>query len=343
MAKRVSIQAGAVVEAKAVFASPAFDRVARGYLTHLRVEAGLSKNTLDAYTRDLRALNLYLLDDCGVDDPAGASAGQLVEHFARMKREQGLDGKSIVRHLSSVRMFYRFLETNGKLVDGDGEAVSNPTEILERPTTWRKLPRVLSPEQMRRLLDAPVERGEEQAAAEAAGGKRKPRLWMRDKAVLELMYASGLRASEVGSIGLRDLLPQLGVVKVFGKGSKERLVPFGKAADAAMAAYVAECRPELVRDDGRDEGALFLSWTGRRLDRYSVWQVVKDNAARAGLRGVHPHVLRHSFATHLLGGGADLRVVQELLGHADINTTQIYTAVDEPRLRAVHKKFHPRG
>ena len=173
-------------------------------------------------------------------------------------------------------------------------------------------------------------------------GKAIP-LWLRDKGILELMYACGLRASEVGALGLDEVYPTLGVVKVTGKGDKQRLVPYGRPAERAVTAYTMQCRPRLVRIDARDKGRLFLSRTGRPLERVAVWQIVKRNAAKAGLDHIHPHMLRHTFATHLLSGGADLRVVQELLGHANINTTQVYTRVDQPRLKDIHRRFHPRA
>lgn len=321
--------AAALAEPKPIGTTPAFERTARAYLTYLRVECGLSDNTLDAYTRDLRALDETLAAK-GVDDPADATPEQLVAHLANLKNDKGLDASSIARHLASIRMLYRFLESTQGLEH-------NPTEILERPTQWRKLPNVLSPEQMVRLVRAPLER------ARAAGVAGEPGMWMRDHAMLELMYACGLRATETATLDQRDRIATLGVVKVLGKGNKERLVPYGRAADRAMDVYLESWRARLDRMDGRDGRAMFLSRTGRPLDRIAVWRIVKAAAREAGLRNVHPHVLRHSFATHLLAGGADLRVVQELLGHANINTTQIYTRVDGTRLKEVHRKHHPRA
>jgi len=343
-------------------------------MAYLRVECGLAANTLDAYRRDLGDLDEFFADR-GIERPHDAPPGVLVEHLRYLKVERGLTGSSIARHLAAIRMFFRFLESTGKLD-------RNPTDILERPTLWQRLPNVLSPEQMRRLLDAPAvaagaidaesfrtmlsadgpmdesagdpsgqdevgraadERRAVRANAVDAAAADRPGMWLRDAAVLELMYASGLRASETAGVHADDVLFKLGVVKVFGKGSRERLVPFGRPAERALRRYADHQRPRLVKADGRDGGKLFLSRTGRPVDRILVWKIVKRAAATAGLRDVHPHVLRHSFATHLLSGGADLRVVQELLGHANIATTQIYTRVDEPRLRAVHKQFHPRG
>jgi integrase/recombinase XerD len=177
----------------------------------------------------------------------------------------------------------------------------------------------------------------------AAPSPEHGRLWLRDKAMLELMYAAGLRASEVGDLAVDDYNATLDVLIVTGKGSKQRMVPIGKPAHDWTEQYLAELRPHLSRwDDGRDRGRLLLSHTGRPLERVAVWQIVRRNATLAELGDIHPHMLRHSFATHLLAGGADLRVVQELLGHADIATTQIYTHVDRSQLREVIRKHHPR-
>jgi integrase/recombinase XerD len=199
---------------------------------------------------------------------------------------------------------------------------------------------VLSPRQVRQIIEAPRPPNTTEDEKQAKPG---PPLWLRDRAMLELMYACGLRASEVGAICTTDIHARLGTVLVNGKGGKQRLVPMGKPANAAVEAYLQQCRPMVVKPDARDKGRLLLSRTGRPLERVAVWQIVKKHAAAAGLKDAHPHTLRHSFATHLLIGGADLRVVQELLGHADIGTTQIYTHVDRSRLKSVHQKYHPRG
>jgi integrase/recombinase XerD len=234
---------------------------------------------------------------------------------------RNLEPVSIARHLATLRTFFRFLLAN-RVIEQD------PTRLLETPTRWKRLPGVLSPRQMKSLLNAPDE----------SGG----RLWLRDKALLELMYGAGLRASEVGALRVRDYTSELALLVVTGKGAKQRLTPIGKPAQHAADRYVNELRGELARfGDGRDRNRLLLSNTGRPLDRVAVWQIVRRNAVRAGV-DAHPHMLRHSFATHLLAGGADLRVVQELLGHSDIATTQIYTHVDRTRLRDVVRRHHPR-
>jgi integrase/recombinase XerD len=308
-----------------------FDAETSAFFTYLRVECGLSQNTLQAYARDLRDLCLDLAEQ-GLTTLFGVGPRNLAEHLARLRTVRGLSSSSIARHLAAIRMLFRFLRSEGQ-VQGD------PTEWLERPTQWRRLPGLLSREGVNALLAAP-----KPAEAEPQrGAEPGPPLWLRDRAILECMYACGLRASEVGALRTNDIQPTLGVMTVSGKGNKQRLVPYGKPAGQALEQYLLRCRPTVVRPDGRDKSRLFLSRTGRPLERVAVWQIVKRNAAAAGLKDVHPHLLRHTFATHLLTGGSDLRVVQELLGHSSIVTTQIYTRVDQPRLKEIHKKFHPRA
>jgi integrase/recombinase XerD len=294
----------------------------REFLTYLRVEAGLAVATLDAYGRDLRDL-VEGLKAAGVRGVEAVRPAHLVEHVRALHRERGLAPSSITRHLATLRVFFRYLHANGLVEE-------NPTRVLETPTRWKRLPGVLTPRQMKRLLAAPApEHGP---------------LWRRDRAMLETMYAAGLRASEVCALTTRDYNSTLGVLLVTGKGGKQRVVPIGVPAQEALETSLRQ-RDETVSrfGDDRDEGRLFLSNSGRPLERVAIWQIVRRNAARAGLEHVHPHMLRHSFATHLLAGGADLRVVQELLGHSDISTTQIYTHVDRSRLQQVVRKHHPRG
>jgi integrase/recombinase XerD len=317
----------------------AWEEQRRAFLAFIRVECGLSPNTLEAYDRDLRDLASDLAGR-GVDTPSSISARHLSQHLSGLKTERGMAASSVIRHMATVKVFCRWLCARGRLVE-------DPAEVLERPTRWKRLPGILSPKQLKSLIEAPQPApAADQGSQEADGDLPSPAgppLWLRDRAMLELMYASGLRASEVGDLHVTDLHDTLGVVRVTGKGRKQRLVPVGKPAQAAIRRYLAECRPALARPDGRDKGRLLLSRTGRPIERVAVWQIVKRHAAAAGLRHVHPHMLRHSFATHLLIGGADLRVVQELLGHADISTTQIYTHVDRSRLKDVHRKHHPRA
>ena len=298
-----------------------FDRSVRDFLTWTRIEAGLAPATREAYARDLQEL-VGFLDERGLDGPDAVGPGDLAEHLQHLGRERGLQPSSITRHLATMRVFFRWLSANERIE-------SDPARILDRPTQWKRVPGVLSPREMRRLVEAP--------------SPEHGRLWVRDRCLLELMYAAGLRASEVGAIRLNEFHETLASVTVTGKGSKQRIVPIGDPAMLWTGRYLQEVRPDLARfKDGRDRHRLLLSFTGRPLERVAVWQIVRKFAAVAGLKNIHPHKLRHSFATHLLVGGADLRVVQELLGHADIGTTQVYTHVDRTHLREVVHSHHPR-
>ncbi|MFG0299944.1 MAG: tyrosine recombinase [Phycisphaerales bacterium JB047] len=303
----------------------------RGFINFLRIECGLLPASIEAYARDLEQLMLDL-QDRGIDDPTHTPPEALIGHVRLMSSERGYNGSTISRHLATIKVFYRWLLATGKID-------ANPADHLDQPMKWKRLPGVLTPSQVRKLLEAP--KPSDNAA------KNAPPLWMRDRAILELMYASGLRASEVGQIGLIDIMEKIGVVRVLGKGDKQRLVPMGKPAQSSMQQYLDECRPMLITAERaaerRDQGKLFLSRTGRPIERVRVWQIVKHWAKVAGLPKTYPHMLRHSFATHLLAGGADLRIVQELLGHSDITTTQIYTHVDRSSLHKTVRTLHPRG
>lgn len=320
------------------------ERLRAGFYAFIRIECGLAANTLEAYDRDVREL-LAFLAGRGRAGMEQVAPRDLADHLAELKTRRGLSAATITRHLATTRVFCRWLLSTGTIKE-------NPADFLERPTRWRRLPDVLSPRQVKLLLEAPKPpppppspSSPPARAPRSRGKKEDPAaavLYLRDRAMLELMYASGLRASEVASLAVRDYHEAMGTVLVTGKGDKQRIVPVGAPAREAVAEYLGRCRPLLVRGDGRDRGRLLLSRTGRPLERVAVWQLVKKHAAAAGLSNVHPHTLRHSFATHLLAGGADLRIVQDLLGHADIATTQVYTHVDSSRLKQVHKKFHPR-
>jgi len=290
----------------------------RDFLTYVRVECGLATNTIKAYEADLNDLVRFLADRA-IPGPGGLDGPTLIEHL-RGLRKKGLASSSIVRHLATIRVFGRFLHHFG-FCDQD------PAELLERPTTWRKLPRSIHTKVIHRLLDAP---------------DRDDRHYLRDRALIELLYATGCRASEVGALTLTDVHRDLDVLRITGKGNRQRLVPAGAPAMEALDDYLRDARPKLVHTD-RPNDTVFLSDRGTALSRFMVWATVKKLAARAGLSDIHPHTLRHTFATHLLSGGADLRVVQELLGHARVTTTQIYTHVDQDRLRSVIEQFHPRG
>jgi integrase/recombinase XerD len=307
---RVEVKSRSTLQTR--IAEPKF----RQLLGHLAAERGLAENSLHAYRRDLESLSDFL----------GKRSRTLFSADARDFREylhsQSRGGKStrtVARRLAAIRVMLRFFS-------GEDRNSASILQQLERPKPEQSLPKILSRTQVNQLIASP---------------NPKSPLYFRDVAILELLYASGLRASELCDLKLRDLNPSVGVVRVFGKGSKERVVPVGNAARQAIDQYLAECRPKLARSS--DEH-LFLSRSGKPLDRIALWMLVEKYGRKSGiLREVSPHTLRHCFATHLIGGGADLRVVQELLGHSDISTTQIYTHVDQDRLKAVHRKFHPRS
>lgn len=301
-------------------ATSPFAQPVREFLAYLRVEVGLAPATIEAYGRDLRTLAEFM--DAKDRGPADVTLDDLAAHIRWLHTERGLHAASVTRHLATIRVLFRWLAANRRIA-------RDPARLLERPARWQRLPGVMTPAQIRRLMEAPE--------------PARSALWLRDRALLELMYAAGLRASEVCSLRLDQYNRELAVLLVIGKGGKHRLTPIGRPAEEWTERYLAECRPHLTRfGDHRDEQRLLLSHTGRPLDRIAIWQIVRRNALAAGLDDVHPHLLRHTFATHLVRGGADLRVVQELLGHADIATTQVYTHVDRGRLKEVIAKCHPR-
>jgi len=270
---------------------------------YLTLEQGISPNTLEAYRRDVERLVLFARVK-GANAPFDVTSRMLREFVYHLK-DLGLSPASIRRNVSAIRTYFRFLI-------GDGIVVRDPSERLETPKRWRELPDVLSVEEIKRLIAAPT---------------LDDNMVFRDRALLELAYGAGLRVSEWISLTVRDLLLEEGLVRVFGKGSKERLVPIGRSAIGAVAIYLRELRPKLEKGEGK--GILFLNARGRPLTRMGAWKILRRYVDRAGItKSVSPHTLRHSFATHLLEGGADLRAVQEMLGHADISTTQIYTHVD---------------
>lgn len=284
----------------------------------LTLEQGLAAQTLEAYRRDMDRLVDYATIK-GAKAPLDITS-RLLREFVYHLKDIGLAPASIRRNISAVRTYFRFLLS-------DGIVTRDPSERLETPKRWRSLPDVLTVDEITRLLAAPT---------------LDDPFAFRDRAMLELAYGAGLRVSEWISLGVRDVLMADRLVRVFGKGSKERLVPIGRSAIGAVATYIRELRPKLERGSGK--GILLLNARGQPLSRMGAWKLLRKYVERAGItKDVSPHTLRHSFATHLLEGGADLRAVQEMLGHADISTTQIYTHVDREYLRKVHKQFHPRG
>jgi len=305
-------------------------RLLRRYLDHCRFERGLAENTLAAYEHDLlryfEALDLQDLSPLEVDIRG-------LERYLAMVGELGLSVRSLSRAVSVLRGFHAWLAA-------EGLRGSDPSRLLETPRLVRTLPRTLGREEMERLLEPP--------AAPADG----LRAWLtaRDQALLEVAYGAGLRVSELCGLGFQHLLPEEGLLRIFGKGAKERVVPLGDPGWIALRTYLDGARPHLAArsrsaERGR-QGAwrIFLNHLGGPLTRMGFWKVLQKRLAAAGLEGdFHPHSLRHSFATHLLEGGASLRAVQEMLGHADIATTQIYTHIDSSRIKSVHQKFHPRA
>jgi integrase/recombinase XerD len=285
-------------------------------LGYLQSERGLADNSIHAYRRDLEDLDRHLREKN--KDLVTADADDL-RAYLRDQSRKGQSTKTLARRLAAIRIFLKYLILMGQ----DKHAI---LEQLERPKPEQSLPKILSKAQVAQLINTP---------------NPKSMLYTRDVAILELLYASGLRASELCDLKTRDANLQVGCVRVIGKGMKERIVPFGRAASESITRYLAETRPKL---DKHFSDRLFLSRTGKPLERVGLWMIVEKYARRSGiLKQTGPHVLRHCFATHLLGGGADLRIVQELLGHADVTTTQIYTHVDQTRLKSIHGKFHPRG
>jgi len=284
----------------------------------LALERGSAARTQEAYARDVaRFIDFAVIK--GAAAPLDVTP-RVLREFVYQLKDLGLSPASIRRNVSAVRSYFKFLM-------GDGLVVRDPSERLDTPKRWRTLPEVLTVAEIQKLLAAPT---------------MDDPLYFRDRAMLEVAYGAGLRVSEWIGIGVKDALLDEGLVRVFGKGSKERLVPIGRGAIGALAIYMRELRLTLERGGGK--GRLFLNARGQPLSRMGAWKILQKYVKRSGItKRVFPHTLRHSFATHLLEGGADLRAVQEMLGHADISTTQIYTHVDREYLRQVHRRYHPRA
>jgi len=287
---------------------------------YLKAERGLAHNTLLAYSRDLEHFTEWFAGSKQKDHES-LGLTQFSQYVGHLRSVHQLSPPSVARHLVALKMFYRFLKLEGR-------TGNSAVDLLSSPTLWERLPSVLGSQTVNKLLTSPM--------ADDA-------FYLRDRAILESFYASGARATELAGLKLNDMFLSQGFCRCLGKGSKQRMVPLGKPAITALTTYLKEQRPELVAR--RPETAhVFVSRHGKPLTRVELWRIIRKYARRAGITGkVSPHTLRHSFATHLLEGGADLRVVQELLGHANIATTQHYTHVDRARLQAIHRKFHPRG
>jgi integrase/recombinase XerD len=289
----------------------------RSFLNYLRVEKGLSENTLHAYRRDIEKFGMFVREH--KLNAGGVTRGNVVDFLGSLYRK-GLDSRSVARHLVTIRNFFRFLLMEGIIPQ-------DPAENIESPKFRQSLPDFLNLEEVDRLLRQPD-------ASTTIG--------LRDKAMIELMYSTGLRVSELCSLRVSDVQMDAGCLRCIGKGNKERIVPVGRKALAGVQEYLRESRPELLR--GRSSPYLILNRKGGKLDRIAFWKTLGEYGRKAGLRkALTPHMLRHSFATHLLDRGADLRSVQMMLGHSDISTTQIYTHVVEERLKQVYKAHHPRA
>jgi integrase/recombinase XerD len=292
-------------------------RLVRDFLGYLTVEGGLSDNTIQGYGRDLRDF-LEFCKSGKISEPKQITPALIQKYMIILAKADRAEA-SAKRALVAIRMFLRFGKLNG-LVEDDF------TGILEGPKLWQRLPIICSKKQVVDLLEAP---------------SPKEKYYLRDKAILELLYATGVRASEVAGLKIADLNLDVGYLRCIGKGSRERVIPLGRVAAAATLEYLKDMRPKLAKSFSGD--FLLLSRTGRPMGRIEIWRLIKRYAARAGMpKNLTVHTLRHCFATHLLAGGADLRSVQEMLGHVDISTTQIYTHVDQERLREIHRKYHPR-
>ncbi|MEY3173592.1 MAG: Tyrosine recombinase XerD [Planctomycetota bacterium] len=291
-----------------------------GFLSYLEAECGLAANTLAAYRRDLQRFLSWnrSFQAAGVHQISVTVLTQFLEY----QQSLNLSAPSIGRSLAAIRMFFRYLMLEGVITESAADLVSSPK-------LWERLPRVLSPEMVDALLQAPV-----------AAADRYP---SRDRALLAMLYATGCRVSEITALKLGDINLAEGFCRCTGKGNKQRLVSLNPLAVRAVSHWLGGERQQLVSRFGRDDGWLFLSRSGRRVARESIWSLIRRYAVRSGCGDISPHTLRHSFATHLLAGGADIRALQEMLGHASIRTTQVYTHVEHSRLKAVHRKCHPRG
>lgn len=289
------------------------------FLNYLDVEKGLAKNTLAAYSRDLSTYLEFLMQAAQIAEPREIRQPIILQYLGVLKKRR-LSPRSRARALSALRMFHRFL-LNEKYTDQD------PTALIESPRSLQSLPKLLSQAEVEQLLQAP---------------QGDVPLVLRDRAMLEVLYATGMRVSELVGLKLGDLKLDIGCVNAFGKGGKQRLIPLGEVALEILQDYLQNGRSKIGRSGGSEQ--VFLNRQGKRLSRQGFWKNLKQYALKAGIRQqVYPHMLRHSFATHLLENGADLRAVQTMLGHADISTTQIYTHVIQERLKQLHQQYHPRG
>jgi integrase/recombinase XerD len=298
-----------------------FQREFQLYLQFLRLEKGLADNSLAAYENDLNRYLLFLSETLKIDD-LGAVSLRHIEMYLEELIATELAVTTIARNISSIRSFHEFVVV-------EGYSIANPAELVELPKLSKKLPEVLNTEEVQQILDTPD-------LSNPAG--------LRDAAILESLYGTGMRVSELVNLQLDQLYFQIGFIKVIGKGSKERLIPIGEIAQGTIKKYLQKARPLFFVNNEKSRNHVFLNQRGGPISRMSIWNIVNQAAKDAGItKKVYPHIFRHSFATHLLEGGADLRAVQEMLGHVSILTTEIYTHVDRSYLHKIHKKYHPRA
>lgn len=289
------------------------------FLDYLTVERGLASNTISAYRRDL-GFYCSFLEENGITALSRAARDDITK-FMFSQKDKGIAANSIARRLAAIRMFHRFL-CRERITPSD------PSSLIETPKLWKRVPEVLSYQEVEALLAAPH-------------GTRRGEQEIRDRAILEVMYATGMRVSEVVNLRTDNVNLEIGFLRCIGKGNKERVIPLGKKAVACVNRYLASSRQRIL--GARQSEYLFVSRMGKKISRQTFWKLIKKYASRAGIRkNIKPHLLRHSFATHLIERGADLRSVQEMLGHSDISTTQIYTHINKDRLKSVHKTYHPR-
>jgi integrase/recombinase XerD len=287
------------------------------FLDYLTVERGLSRNTIMSYQEDL---NYYMdyLETKGID-ALSRTTNNDITNFMLSQKDKGLAANSVARRLAAIKAFYRFL-VRERILKAD------PSSLIDSPKLWKKIPDALSVNEVTALLEQPNIRQQQ---------------GIRDKAILEALYATGMRVSEAANLKNDNVNLRVGFLRCIGKGNKERVIPLGKKAVNSLQRYLAVARPKLLK--GRSSEYLFLNRFGKKISRQSLWKLIKRYARQAGIKKpIRPHILRHSFATHLLERGADLRSVQEMLGHSNISTTQIYTHINKERLKSIHRMFHPR-
>jgi integrase/recombinase XerD len=301
----------------------AFSKELQHYLQFIKLEKGLADTSAESYENDLKRYLKFVAEELKVGNLAGVTLQHIEQYLAELTG-MGLEVSTIARNISSIRSFHEFAVA-------EQFAEANPAELVELPKKAKKLPEVLTPEEVLAIID-------EADRTDPAG--------IRDAAILETLYASGMRVSELTDLEMDRLFFEIGFIRVIGKGNKERLVPVGEHAQLAIEHYIETSRKEFINNDkpGKTKNRLFLNQRGGPLSRMSIWNIVNKYAMKAGIKkNVYPHIFRHSFATHLLEGGADLRAVQEMLGHTSILTTEIYTHVDRSLLHQIHKEFHPRA